>query len=90
MSVSHPSLTEQVVAAIKSRAWLEPLRGLSTGALGGAIQSEILSAPMGHGILLGGFFGLASSIFFARRATTPGTGLIWGLGGALLLWFAMN
>src|SRR5260370_7966289 len=87
MSVSQPSLTVQAVAAAKNWAWLEPLLGLSTGVLGGAIQSKILSAPMSHSILFGGFFGLAFSLFFARRASTPGAGLIWGLGGALLLWF---
>src|ERR1700747_1682183 len=89
MSVSQPSLTVQAVAAAKNRAWLAPLLVLSTGVLGGAIQSEILSAPMSHSILLGGIFGLAFSLFFARRATTPGAGLIWGLGSALLLWFVM-
>src|SRR5258708_12069764 len=87
MSVSQPSLTAQTVAAAKSR--IEPLLGLATGVLGGAIQSKILSASMSHSILLGGIFGLAFSLFFARRATTPGAGLIWGLGGALLLWFVM-
>jgi hypothetical protein len=89
MSVSQPSSTVQAVAAAKSRAWLEPLLGLSTGVLGGAIQSKILSDPVSHSILLGGIFGLAFGLFFARRATTPGAGLIWGLGGALLLWFVM-
>ena len=48
MSVSQPSLTVQALAAAKNRAWLEPLLGLSTGVLGGAIQSKILSAPMSH------------------------------------------
>src|SRR6516165_8653179 len=89
MSVSQPSLTAQTVAAAKSRTLIEPLLGLATGVLGGAIQSKILSAPMSQGILLGGIFGLAFSLFFARRANTPGAGLIWGLGGALLLWFVM-
>src|SRR6266436_9047535 len=56
MSVSQPSLTVQTVAAAKSRAWLEPLLGLSTGVLGGAIQSKILSAPMSHSILFGEIF----------------------------------
>jgi hypothetical protein len=57
MSVSQPSLTGQAAAAAKSWAWLEPLLGLTTGALGGAIQSKILSAPIGHSILLGGILG---------------------------------
>src|SRR6201982_1218376 len=89
MWVSQHSSTVQTVAAAKSRTWIEPLLGLATGVLGGAIQSQILSDPMSHSILLGGFFGLAFSLFFARRATTPGAGLIWGLGGALLLWFVI-
>jgi hypothetical protein len=89
MSVSQPLLTGQAVAPANSRAWLEPLLGLSTGVLGGAVQNQILSAPISHGILLGGIFGLAFSLFFAKRAITPGAGLIWGLGCALLLWFVM-
>jgi uncharacterized membrane protein YagU involved in acid resistance len=44
---------------------------------------------MSQSILLGGIFGLAFSLFFARRATTAGAGLIWGLGSALLLWFVV-
>src|SRR5260370_40870581 len=31
-------------------------------------------------------FGLAFGLFFARRATSPGAGLIWGLGSSFLLW----
>src|SRR6516164_1692918 len=89
MSVSQPSLTVQTVAAAQSRSLSEPLLGLATGVLGGAIQSKILSAPMSQSILLGGSFALAFSLFFARRATTPGAGLIWGLGGALLLSFVL-
>ena len=89
MSVSQASFTGQAAAAAKSWAWLEPLLGLTTGALGGAIQSKILSAPIGHSILLGGIFGLTCGLLFARRATTPGAGLIWGLGSALLLWFVI-
>src|SRR5260370_40887733 len=89
MSVSQPSLTVQTVATAKGRGWIEPLLGLVTGVLGGAIQSKILSVPMSHSILLGGIFGLAFRLVFARRATTAGAGLIWRLGGGLLLWFVM-
>src|SRR5260221_5167742 len=89
MSVSQPSLTAQTVAAATRRTWIEPLLGLATGVLGGAIQSKILSASMSHSILLGGIVGLAFSLFFARRATTPGAGLIWGLADAFLLWFVV-
>jgi hypothetical protein len=70
--------------------WPRLLIGLVTGVLGGAIQSEVLTAPITDGILLGGTFGLVFSFLFSRRATTPGAGLIWGLGAALLLWFTIH
>jgi uncharacterized membrane protein YagU involved in acid resistance len=35
---------------------------------------------------VGALFGLAFGLFFARRATSPGAGLIWGLSCAFLLW----
>ena len=90
MSVTQPSSTVQAPAAAKSGAWPKLLLGLSIGVLGGVIQSQVLSAPMSHGILLGAIFGVAFSLLFARRANTPGAGLIWGLGCALLLWFLMH
>ena len=36
--------------------------------------------------LVGGLFGLVFGIFFARRATSAGAGLIWGLAAAFLMW----
>src|SRR5215471_12028348 len=90
MSLAQPSSIVQTAGAAKSGAWPKLLLGLSVGMLGGAIQSQVLSAPMSHGILLGAIFGVAFSLFFARRATTPGAGLIWGLSSALLLWFLLH
>ena len=87
MPVSQPSTAH--AAAEKSRDWLGLLLGLAIGVLGGAIQSKILALPITEGILLGGTFGIAFTSLFVRRATTPGAGLIWGLGAALFLWFAM-
>ena len=90
MSVAQSSSTLQAAEAANSGAWPKLLLGLSIGVLGGAIQSQVLSAPMSHGIFLGAIFGIAFSLFFAKRATTPGAGLIWGLSGALLLWFVIH
>src|SRR6516225_11011471 len=84
----HSSTAE--VAAGNLWDWSGLLLGLATGVLGGAIQSKILAAPITHGVLLGGTFGLVFSFSFSRRATTPGAGLIWGLGAALLLWFTIH
>src|SRR6266436_7384693 len=68
--------------------WLriEPLLGLAFGVSGGLLESAVLKTSLFLGGLLGLTFGLAFGLFFAQRATSPGAGLIWGLGSALLLW----
>lgn len=73
----------------RRQSWVEPLLGLLTGALGGMLQSGALQAQVANCILLGGVFGLVFGLFFAKRAATPGAGLIWGLGSAFLLWFLL-
>ena len=80
--------TERVVGK-RRPDWVGLLLGLATGVVGCAIQSKILAPPYTHGILFGGAFGLAFSFLLAKRATTPGAGLIWGVSVALLLWFVV-
>ena len=87
MSATKPSLTQTDLKVVTSRAWIGPLLGLLTGTLGGLLQSKVLEASLGRCLLLGSIFGLAFSFFLAKRATTPGAGLIWGLASALFLWF---
>ncbi len=72
----------------KSRSWvrIEPALGLVTGLGGGMVQSLALGTPVTHGLAVGGLFGLVFGIFFARRATSAGAGLIWGLSAAFLMW----
>ena len=84
-----PSMKPLVPTAHRS-GWVELLLGLATGTLGGALESQIISMPIVQGISLGGLFGLAFSFFCSRRTGTPGAGLIWGLGGGLLLWFVTS
>ncbi|MGI8988575.1 MAG: hypothetical protein ACR2I2_03185 [Bryobacteraceae bacterium] len=43
-------------------------------------------AQDGPGVWWGAAYGLGFALLLARRAFTPGGGLIWGLGYALLLW----
>src|SRR5258708_5635582 len=86
MSGSESSIAPQPGAGIAASVWIEPLLGLGLGAVGGALQSALLTTSLAQGILLGGLFGLAFGLFFAQRATSPGAGLIWGVGSALLLW----
>ena len=72
----------------KPRSWvrIELALGLVTGLTGGLLQSLALGTPVTHGLAVGGLFGLAFGIFFARRATSAGAGLVWGLAAAFLMW----
>jgi len=76
----------QFEPGVAGSVWIEPLLGLGLGAMGGAFRSTLLTTSLAYGILLGGLFGLAFALFFARRATSSGAGLIWGVASALLLW----
>ena len=65
---------------------IDPALGLVVGLGGGMLQSLALRAPITHGLAVGGAFGLVFGILFARRATSAGAGLIWGLAAAFLMW----
>lgn len=66
--------------------WTEPLLGLALGAVGGSIKSILLGTAILPGAILGAAFGLIFGLFFARRASSPGAGLIWGLALSFFLW----
>ena len=70
----------------KSSVRIGPALGLGVGLGGGALQSLALGTPITHGMAVGGAFGLVFGILFARRATSAGAGLIWGLAAAFLMW----
>ena len=67
-----------VIFVLLSRIIGLTLLGMGAGAL--------TIAHDGPGIWLGAAYGLVFALLFAPRASTPGGGLIWGLGYALLLW----
>ncbi len=64
------------------------IAGLAVGCLGGAVIWAIGLASLVGGVALGGLCGLIFALLAARRAVSPGAGLLWGLGYALLLWLA--
>jgi len=64
------------------------IAGLAVGCLGGAVIWAIGLASLVGGVALGGLYGLLFTLLAARRAVSPGAGLLWGLGYALLLWLA--
>jgi uncharacterized membrane protein YagU involved in acid resistance len=56
------------------------------GMLGGIIAG---GAPPISGIALGAIYGVVFALVFRQRARTPGSGLLWGVAYALLLWLAL-
>ena len=90
MPALQPSLTQEKPAGARQLNWTAPLITLMTGVLGGALQSKVLETSLTRGMLLGSIFALAFSFFFAKRTTTPGAGLIWGVASALLFWLVAH
>jgi len=64
------------------------IAGLLIGCLGGAVIWAIGLVSLVGGVALGGMYGLIFALLAARRTVSPGAGLLWGLGYALLLWLA--
>jgi hypothetical protein len=75
--------------SIRSSAWVALVLGVVLGALGGALESMVLMKPVSHAMLVGICFGFVFSLFVAHRATSPGAGMIWGLGCAFLFWLLL-
>jgi len=72
--------------ALSDSRRVETFMGLVLGVSGGLLQSVVLKTSLSSGGLVGAAFGLAFGLFFARRATSPGAGLIWGLASSFFLW----
>jgi len=74
---------------MKAKQLIPILLGGFVGGLGGAVGAALTQAPILNGILTGALYGLIFALVGARRMTDPGTGLIWGLGYAFVLWLAV-
>ena len=86
MSASSALAAVNTETKPRNLARLEAAVGLVVGSGGGVLQSLALGTPVTHGMAVGGTFGLVFGILFARRATSAGAGLIWGLAAAFLMW----
>ncbi|HMA38206.1 MAG TPA: hypothetical protein VKY74_27405 [Chloroflexia bacterium] len=69
-----------------SRPGVYDYGGLLAGAVVGGLGGLATGTPFG--LALGAAAGLLFAVISRPRAVTPGAGLLWGLGYALLLWFA--
>jgi uncharacterized membrane protein YagU involved in acid resistance len=65
------------------------LAGAATGLLGGLALMTATHATMVTGPVLGVLFGVLFALLFANRASNAGSGLLWGVGYALLLWLGV-
>jgi len=66
--------------------WVGLTATVMAGIVGGILLSLALHMWLVQGILIGALFALVFALCFAKRATSPGAGLIWGLAFALLAW----
>lgn len=88
-SISTPRALLATAGPRREVAWLGAALALSCGTAGGALISAALEAPMWTSLVWGASFGLVFALFFARRATSPGAGLIWGVSSAFLAWLIL-
>ncbi len=86
MSETQTALGKQFDLALSRSRTIELVLGVALGGSGGFLESAVVKSSLRSGGLLGASFGLIFGLFFARRATSPGAGLIWGLGSSFLLW----
>lgn len=59
------------------------------GALGGAVGLGVAGGGAPVGAVLGAAGGILFGLFVGSRATSPGAGLVWGLGCSWILWLAV-
>src|ERR1700747_3421837 len=72
-----------------SPVWMDSLLGLLVSCAGGFLCNAALGSWTPRNLVLASSFGLIFGLFFSKRATSPGAGLIWGLGFAFLVWIAV-
>lgn len=84
-----------ILAPLMSQSLLIPNRVAplllcaATGLLGGLVFMWVTQATMVTGPILGMLYGVLFAILFSNRASDSGSGLLWGLAYAFLLWLAV-
>src|SRR5438552_3589531 len=59
---------------------------ITVGIFGGMVYTAFVPSPLQTNILLGAVYAALFVLIAQKHAEDPGTGLVWGLGYALLLW----
>src|SRR6201984_1852690 len=86
MPETQPRIRQNLQTGVFPLLRIEPVLVLAIGGFGGLLESAVISTSLLKSVLLGASFGFTFALLFVRRATSPGAGLIWGLGSAFLLW----
>ena len=90
MSKDSKAIAPEIVAvAGRSKLWMDCLLGLLAGLVGGLLCKAGLSSWTMRDLVIASLFGLVFGLFFSKRATSPGAGLIWSLGFAFFVWIAV-
>jgi uncharacterized membrane protein YagU involved in acid resistance len=87
-SSNNPAIADSW-GTIRSTGWRALVLGIILGGAGGALEGMLLMKPAAHTMLFGICFGFVFSLLFSHRATSPGAGIIWGLGCAFLFWLLL-
>jgi uncharacterized membrane protein YagU involved in acid resistance len=69
--------------------WKDSLPGLLAGFAGGLLCKAALESWTPRKLVIACLCGLIFGMLFSKRATSPGAGMIWGLGFAFLLWITL-
>jgi hypothetical protein len=78
-----------IAIGIQIPEWADSLLGLATGFAGGLLGKAALGTWSVRNIFFAALFGLIFGVLFSKRTSSPGAGLIWGLGTAFFLWIAI-
>jgi len=73
---------------VRVRSLLPFLVAGAVGAAGGTLASRVVAGDLA-GPAAGAAVGVVFAALARRRATSPGAGLMWGIGFALVLWLAV-
>jgi uncharacterized membrane protein YagU involved in acid resistance len=65
------------------------LLAVAVGGGGGVLAAATAQSSLGRLGAAGAAFGLVFALALRRRATSPGAGLIWGLGAGYMLWMVL-
>lgn len=86
MPFSEPSAPSPPVTQGSGNDLAGILLAIAVGTIGGTLAVPIVSA---FRCAEGAAFGLVFALVLRRRATSPGAGIIWGLGAGYVLWIVL-